>query len=135
MKVLIDIPDKDIPKQQELISVNFTFMDGILCECDYLFDVVEECGDCVNRQALIEKATSWDKHFTDSERYVSLTDILALPPVTAKQRTGQWEIDKLTQNSFGDDAYVCSVCETIWNSSKIINMHYCPTCGAKMGGE
>ena len=37
--------------------------------------------DCISRQALIEKATSWDTHFTDSERYVSLTDIRNAPSV------------------------------------------------------
>ena len=43
---------------------------------------VEMAEDCISRQALIEKATSWDKHFADSERYVSLTDIQGAPPVT-----------------------------------------------------
>jgi len=38
--------------------------------------------DCVSREALVDKATSWDTHFTDSERYVSLSDIMALPSVT-----------------------------------------------------
>ena len=38
--------------------------------------------DCISRQAVIDKATSWDTHFADSERYVSLSDIMALPSVT-----------------------------------------------------
>ena len=48
--------------------------------------VIEQqpCEDCVSRQALIDKATSWDAHFTDSERAVSLTDIMSLPSVTPK---------------------------------------------------
>ena len=41
---------------------------------------------------------------------------------------GEWEHDKL----FGECAYVCSFCHTIWTSSEIQNMHYCPTCGADM---
>lgn len=44
---------------------------------------------------------------------------------------GKWEHDKL----FGECAYVCSFCHTIWTSSKIQNMHYCPTCGAYMNCE
>ena len=44
---------------------------------------------------------------------------------------GEWEYDKL----FGDCAYVCSFCHTIWMSSEIQNMHYCPTCGADMRGK
>ena len=42
----------------------------------------QPCEDAISRQALIEKATSWDKHFADSERAVSLTDIMSMPPVT-----------------------------------------------------
>lgn len=44
----------------------------------------EPCEDAVSRQALIDKATSWDAHFTDSEKAVSLTDIMSLPSVTPK---------------------------------------------------
>ncbi len=47
-----------------------------------------------------------------------------------ERKHGEWEHDKL----FGDCAYVCSFCHTIWTSSEIQNMHYCPTCGADMRG-
>ena len=58
---------------------------------------IKPCEDCVSRQALIEKATSWDEHFTDSERYVSLTDIQNAPSVTPAEKTGRWIC--------GDDVY------------------------------
>ena len=45
---------------------------------------------------------------------------------------GKWEIDELIQKAMGEDSYVCSFCQTIWKSSNIKNMHYCPTCGALM---
>ena len=54
----------------------------------------------------------------------SIADVV--PDIHAK-----WESDKL----FGECAYVCTFCHTIWTSSEIDNMHYCPTCGAKMDGE
>lgn len=47
---------------------------------------------------------------------------------TEERKHGKWEHDKL----FGECAYVCSFCHTIWTSSEIENMHYCPTCGAEM---
>jgi len=47
-----------------------------------------------------------------------------------ERKHGKWEHDKL----FGECAYVCSFCHTIWTSSEIQNMHYCPTCGAEMVG-
>lgn len=43
--------------------------------------------DCISRQYLIERATSWDKHFADSERYVSLTDIQNAPSVTPQPKS------------------------------------------------
>lgn len=46
----------------------------------------QPCEDCISRQALIEKATNWDKHFADSERYVSLTEIQNTPSVTPQTR-------------------------------------------------
>ena len=49
----------------------------------------------------------------------------------AKVIHAKWEKDKL----FGNCAYVCTFCHTIWTSSEIDNMHYCPTCGAKMDKE
>ena len=30
------------------------------------------------------------------------------------------------------DDYECSVCSTLWATKEIKNMHYCPSCGAKM---
>lgn len=53
---------------------------------DMAMQVLEQqpCDDAVSRQALIDKATSWDTHFTDSEKAVSLTDIMSLPSVTPK---------------------------------------------------
>ena len=102
--------------------------------------MIEECGDCVSRETAINAIKKI--HPVDTEYDCTLYDkvdvvyvLSELPPVLPKQKVGRWEVDKLIQNSFGDDAYVCSECETIWNSTNIKNMHYCPTCGAKMGGE
>ena len=38
MKIVIDIPDSKIPKEQELISVDLHFIDGKVCECTYPFE-------------------------------------------------------------------------------------------------
>lgn len=45
----------------------------------------EPCDDAISRQYLIEKATNWEKHFHDSERFVSLTDIQNAPPVKPQE--------------------------------------------------
>lgn len=50
------------------------------------FDYEQEpCEDAISRQYLIEKATNWEKHFHDSERYVSLTDIQNAPSVKPQE--------------------------------------------------
>lgn len=38
MKIVIDIPDSDVPKKQEVISVNLHFIDGKVCGCTYPFE-------------------------------------------------------------------------------------------------
>lgn len=92
----------------------------------------QPCEDCISRQALIEKATSWDKHFADSERCVSLTDIQNAPSVTPQSKMGQWiEVFVETPNdpySYGFKSHKCSKCE--YRPLQILN--YCPNCGARM---
>ena len=39
-------------------------------------------------------------------------------------RMGIWE----SAPEYGEASYVCSKCFTIWTSSRIENMHFCPTC-------
>ena len=97
-----------------------TLIDGI--------DTLEQefCEDAISRQYLVEKATKWDKHFTDSERFVSLTDIQNAPPVTPTEKVGRWiewnEHCRCSECKFKLDAYVSYF------------MKYCPNCGAKMQG-
>ena len=82
--------------------------------------------DCISRQYLIEKATSWDKHFADSERYVSLTDIQKTPSVIPQTKRGHW-----IAMSEGFTPYECSECESVeFKKSK-----YCPNCGCYCGGD
>ena len=54
-----------------------------------------------------------------------------LPSAQPERKKGKWEKDE----HYGEDAYVCTHCETIWTTEQIKNMHFCPTCGARMDGE
>lgn len=62
----------------------------------------EPCADAVSRQYLIEKATSWDKHFADGIRYVALTDILNAPSVTPQPKQ-----EPCTVTEFADRCQEC----------------------------
>ena len=86
----------------------------------------QPCEDCISRQYLIERATSWDKHFADSERYVSLTDIQNAPSVTPQPKRGKWIV-----HPKGIGAHlVCNKC--LSNAPYDCKTNYCPKCGAKM---
>lgn len=37
MKLMINIPDKDIPPKQGILDISVHFIDGKVCECDYPF--------------------------------------------------------------------------------------------------
>jgi len=92
----------------------------------------EPCDDAVSRQALIDKATSWDAHFADSERVVSLTDIVSLPSVQPQPKTGEWikKIEPYEAEPF--TLWECSKCHMKVRGS--MKSDYCPFCGARMNG-
>ena len=42
MKLLIDIPDTDIPKRQDMLEIDIMFIDGHISQCTYPFEVLRE---------------------------------------------------------------------------------------------
>ena len=42
MKLLIDIPDTDIPKRQDILSVDLSFVGGQVGQCTYPFEVLKQ---------------------------------------------------------------------------------------------
>ena len=42
MQIVIDILDKDIPKTQDMLEVDFMFIDGHISQCTYPFEVLEQ---------------------------------------------------------------------------------------------
>ena len=96
---------------------------------------VGACEDCIDRQYLVDKATSWDKHFDDSERYVSLTDIQNAPPVTPAEKVGHWTRE-LIRNEKGGCIGAKMICSRCGNDNRHDEyMNYCPNCGRKMEVE
>lgn len=41
MELIIKIPDYEIPKRQEIVSIGVHFIDGKICECTYPFKEVK----------------------------------------------------------------------------------------------
>jgi len=40
MKIVIDIPNEEVPNKQEIIDVTLHFIDGEVCECTYPYIVL-----------------------------------------------------------------------------------------------
>lgn len=88
----------------------------------------EPCDDAVSRQALIDKATSWDAHFADSERVISLADIMSLPPVTPKYTDEEIQKMQELEQAQLEKAYELGKAESFeeWLSS--FNTESAPQC-------
>ena len=56
MKIVIEIPDNEIPTKQDIVTVDLHFIDGKVCECDYPFmELPKGHGELIDRgQALNE---------------------------------------------------------------------------------
>jgi len=105
--------------------------DTVYVRRDDILELLEQepCEDAISRQYLIERATSWDKHFTDSERYVSLTDIRNAPSVTPSRPTGHWIFKHFDEDTGIPDSLWCSECRTPQSG---IYKRFCPNCGCRM---
>lgn len=53
MQLVIDIPEKDVPKRQELMTINLHFIAGEVCECSYPYKVLpKEHGRLIDEDIL-----------------------------------------------------------------------------------
>ena len=54
MRIVIDIPDSDVPTKQDLLNVSLHFIDGTVCEADgYGFMVLPKGhGDLVDKDTI-----------------------------------------------------------------------------------
>ena len=69
MQIVIDILDKDIPKTQDILSVDLCFIDGHISQCTYPFEVLEQepktghCKGCKwrkNRDEVFKRGVSME---------------------------------------------------------------------------
>ncbi len=104
---------KDRPQYLQWLADNKAILEVPLVQSD--FD--EWCTDCKEYDA--------DNHCCPRFNNVIRE---ALNEGQPERKKANWEKDEL----FGESAYVCTNCETIWTTGQIKNMHYCPTCGSDM---
>lgn len=61
-KIVIDIPDKEIPTKQKIIDISLHFIDGTVCACDYPFDVLPKgCGRLIDADAFKQKVCTYQE--------------------------------------------------------------------------
>lgn len=54
MKIVLDIPEKDIPKRQEIMTIDLHFIDGTVCGSSYPCEVLPKGhGDLIDRNSIL----------------------------------------------------------------------------------
>ena len=90
--------------------------------------------DLISRKALIDALHYWFADGFSEDKWWNSTHVLAsiegLPSAQPEQKNGKW-ID------CQDDGYVeCPFCHAATTcDDNIDDLHYCYSCGAKMGGD
>ena len=138
MKLMIDIPDNEL--DNPLKNIHLLIDNGIVTEvCITKYDKdkpyfmnlnytsLEECGDCVSRQAVLDLAK-----FDGRENLGSIIhafDVEQLPPVIPTEKVGHWIV---TENWLDVGKRVkCSKCGQVFVVGDDVSRHYCSNCGAK----
>ena len=100
----------------------------------------ESCEDAISRQAVLDAISKIGTFKSGVKEVQAVAECLraveALPPVTAKPKTGHW----IEEDMFdGDMAYRCSECdELFWiecGTPKDNEYNFCPKCGVNMESE
>jgi rubrerythrin len=95
----------------------------------------QPCDDCISRQAVNDLVDELARAISDERCYISrgrstatiMQDILDLPSVTPKEKTGKWIY---TGDYITDGMLKCSSCG--YEHDVADRFLYCPNCGAKM---
>lgn len=83
MQILIEIPDSDIPKKQDIIEVPIHFIDGIVCEAGGFgfCELPKEHGDLIDRNELLEWSYEINSMYCEYDKVVNVTDIKDVPAI------------------------------------------------------
>lgn len=124
MKLIIDIPNEvydwhvnGFPDEEDAVRLLDIVKNGT---------PLEECEDCVSRQAVLDLPKNTERGFGGKilEQSINIEYIKALPPVTPVEKVGKWIDGKC--NRCGTHAPYWAMASTYYCSE------YCTKCGAKM---
>ena len=101
----------------------------------------EPCGDCINRQAVLEQINCWigsgEYKYTNATYYLTKR-MQDLSPVIPQHKMGRWipiEYDGYADGFPVWDKWECSECGYEHNGDKDSLTAFCPDCGVKMEVE
>lgn len=92
--------------------------------------------DCISREQAIEALCDkcvYGRHECGGNCEDVVTVLRNLPPVTPKERTGEWVVHPLIDD--GRVELECSECGDTFVRAVDYKPDFCETCGAKMGGD
>lgn len=72
MKIVIDIPNEEVPDKQEIIDISLHFIDGKLCGCTYPFG---ELRDMTNGEILKTIFPSITEEFNNRPNEVAVSGL------------------------------------------------------------
>ena len=68
MQIVIDVPEKDVPNSQEIMTINLHFIAGEVCECSYPYMVLPKGhGRIGDFDALIKQMDARIKTWRDND--------------------------------------------------------------------
>ena len=125
--------EKDFSDPPDLESYKHGYVDGF----NEGVKAQKSCDDTVNRQALIDAHYDYCNNHPEASFYTwSLELMEEAPPVTSKQRTGEWVRTDLTDIIDGKRIswvkWNCSECGVEKKIGWAKDVKFCPNCGAKM---
>lgn len=88
----------------------------------------QPCEDCISREAVLDALHLEGRPTKRFDYFIAVKkDIMSLPPVTPKEKTGKWIDDKCSACGKGIENLIAS---SEWYRNE--NPKYCPFCGIKI---
>ena len=82
MKIVIDIPENEVPKRREIVEIGLQFMDGEVCECTYPFQVLPKGhGRLIDADELEECKEIMNTIYGESKYAIRMDDIRNMPTI------------------------------------------------------
>ena len=94
MQIVIDVPEKDVPNSQEIMTINLHFIAGEVCECSYPYMVLPKGhGRLIDAELLDKKRIDYivDGYANDADDCAEFGMMIILAPTIVEADGGDAE--------------------------------------------